>query len=147
MLLVAFAGCGVSSVQPTRTSRPASSNVDDCATAPDWLTPAIERGLAVPGATLGRVVTLPAPGLTGLPSDVSADDFVAPAWVAGVINGAGVRPQIGLWVVSQLGAESRAILVSANATAARYWRGPAGSGLGGDGQAAALACIGPVPEP
>ncbi len=134
-------------MRPSSSLSPGSANDGDCVTAPARLVSAIEARLMVPGATLGRTVTLPVAGLTGLPAAVTEEDFVAPVWVAGAMNGVGVRPQVGLWVVSDIRMGSGSTIVAANAAAARYWEGPGSSDINGDGQAQALACVGPISEP
>jgi len=115
-----------------------------CQSAPAWLASALERSLTPRGATISRAFIAHAVELDGT-------DGVNRAWlVAAVINGAGVRPELGLWRTDVLDPGSIPSLRSVNAAAQRYSSLPAGDrGRPPDSGAVAVlaTCVGPLLEP
>jgi len=118
--------------------------VDACVAAPRWLAAAIERSLTPPGATLSGVFVMRAPELdpAGGPGE---------AWLAAAaINGAGVRPEAGIWLIDGLDPGSVPSLRAMSVPAQRYSSLPRGDRsrlLGSQTVRVLTGCIGPIPEP
>ena len=73
-----------------------------------------------------------------------------PWWAAGKVNGVGVRPEAGIWLWDRASDGTAAVILSANASASRYFGfQSADAGLAASSGIAAslLDCVGPMPEP
>jgi hypothetical protein len=118
-----------------------------CQPAPDWLISAVTEQLAVAGATLSEVYVAPASITSGTP-EVMSELFKPAWWVVAKINGAGIRPEIGVWVTNRIAPGTSGDIFGANAAAVRYSRsGQRGqTPIRGDGQEAILGCLTPIPE-
>ncbi|MEP6469342.1 MAG: hypothetical protein ABJC24_06180 [Chloroflexota bacterium] len=126
------------------SSLPAS----DCQPAPSWLGVRLEETLAVRGATLSRLFLGPAANIGGGPAEVGSDFFRSPWWVAAMISGVGVRPEIGVWLVNAVKEGPGLRIVAADAVSQRYsMRGAPSEPIQGDGLAAVRSCVGTPPEP
>ena len=121
--------------------------MDECDEAPAWLAGNLEQTLTVRGATLSRIFLRRASELSD-GGDAELSSLAAPWWAAALINGAGVRPQPAVWLISarEQGAEIR--IWAADAGAHRYsnatWNGHA---ISGTGLQEVRDCVGPAPEP
>ena len=73
-----------------------------------------------------------------------------PWWAAGKVNGMGVRPEAGIWLWDRAADGTAAVILSANASASRYFGFQAADASLADSSATAAAlldCVGPMPEP
>ena len=108
-----------------------------CEAASPAVLAVLRDGIAVRGATLSNVFAVRA----------GAAEGVAGWWVAGKLSGAGVAPEVVVWVVTGIDNLKADGVVAANAAAARSsrWTLPDGEDLTGAGRDAAVACVGPMP--
>jgi hypothetical protein len=136
----------VSSNGPGRSM--SAPSMDECEPAPAWIVERLEQTLAVRGATLSRLYAGPATNISGGPAEVHSDAFRSPSWVAAMIA-VGVRPEVGVWLVSGLKqADPGLRILPADIVAQRYsltsLHGPL---IEGDGLQAVRSCVGTPPEP
>jgi len=122
---------------------------EPCQQAPDWLVTRLAQGLLVRGSSLSEVYIGVASDFTSGPAVVLTAEFMPAWWVAAKINGAGIRPEIGLWVAGPIHSGSFGQLFGANAAAQRYTKWGSGSSdpIRGMGSESVLACLAPIPEP
>lgn len=125
-----------------------SGSSGPCEQAPEWLVAAIQEGLAVRGATLSNMYVRAASGVSGGPPELQTDVFASAWWVAGRINGAGVRPEPAVWLTNRTSRVSEGEFFAVDAAAQRYseWGRPSGEPIRGDGLEDVRACVGPIPE-
>jgi hypothetical protein len=120
----------------------------DCQPAPDWLGEKLEKTLAVRGATLSRLFLGPAANIRGGPVEVRSEVFRSPWWVAALINGVGVRPEVGVWLINAVKEGPGLRIVAADAASQRYsMRGAPSEPIQGDGLDEVRSCVGTPPEP
>lgn len=129
------------------TSKAGDSSTGPCQPAPDWLTAAVVKGLAVPGATLSEVY-VGAASITSGPPVVTSGKFQPAWWIVARISGAGVRPVAAIWVTNRTTPGSPGDIFAANPAALRSSTfGQGGSiPIQGDGQAPLLGCLTPIPD-
>jgi len=127
----------------------ALSSAEPCQQAPDWLVARLRQGLLVRGSSLSEVYVGVASNFTSGPAIVLTAEFTPAWWVVAKINGAGIRPEIGLWVAGPIHSGSFGQLFGANAAAQRYttWGSRDLDPIRGTGSEAILACLTPIPEP
>jgi hypothetical protein len=135
-------GPGTSTDSPSATGPAVPAS---CQSASQVLEDRLQSALLVRGAYVSNLYVAPATdladGLLGI-----AD----PRWAAGRINGAGVGPEAGVWLWDGSATGPDATVLSANASAARYFSfADADSQLASrsDVVSALLDCVGPMPEP
>lgn len=119
-----------------------------CEPAPGWLVTALEDGLAVRGATLSEVYIGEAWDFTSGPAAVMSAAFVPAWWIVAKVNGAGVRPEIVVWVTNRTGSGKAGSTFGANPSAVRnstFGQGGANP-IQGSGQEQVLSCLTPIPE-
>jgi hypothetical protein len=140
------AGVSTSTGASTPSEAVASSEPDGrCAEAPTALGDHLSGGLLVRGAYVSNLYIAPAQDLTEPPSG-----FGDPWWAAGKITGTGVRPEVGIWLWDRVAAAGVGMVLSANASASRYFRFDAlDPPLASASQTARtlVDCVGPMPEP
>ncbi len=124
---------------------PGGTGTGTCAPASAALVSLLQAGVVVRGATLSNVQVVAAPRL-----DTQSDatpPFAHGWWVAGKLTGAGVRPEVVVWLLSEIDAPRSAKVVAANAAAQRYsrWSSPGGALFTGPGLDAVVSCVGPMP--
>jgi len=137
-----LAGPKSPAVSPAASERAASSP-SACQDAPQALLDRLGTGLGVRGAYVSNVSVAPADDLGTL------RDFSDPWWVAGRINGVGVRQEVGVWLWSHGGADAGAIR-SANASSGRYFDYQQIDGSLASSSRVVMAlidCVGPIPQP
>jgi hypothetical protein len=119
----------------------------DCAPAPDWLVTVLQDGIVVRGATLSNVNVLTANGFSSGPPELQTDAFAASWWVAGKISGAGVRPEVALWLTNRTAQDQDGQILAVDAAAQRYsgFTRPS-EAISGSGMNEVGACVGPIPE-
>lgn len=119
-----------------------------CQPAPAWLRTALQNGLLVRGATLGEAFIGPASNFSSGPAAVMSGSFGNAWWAAARINGAGVRPENGLWLTDRTQAGASGEIFGANPTAVRYseWGQGGSDPIVGEGSQAVLDCMTPIPE-
>jgi hypothetical protein len=141
-LLAALAVTGCTSGS---TGSPSSSPLA-CEPAPPALMAYLEKGLSVRGATLSHGVIVRAAGLDPEPAHLPAA-FGSAWWVGARITGAGVRPELIVWLVASLAPRSADQVMAANPAARRDspWSPPDGEDLTGPGLSAVVDCVGPMP--
>lgn len=124
----------------------ASAGAGGCTAAPDWLRQAVQDGLVVRGATIAGIFVGPAGPFTSGSGPVMGSEFASASWIAARIDGAGVRPEVGLWVADSI--EPGLTLFAANSAALRYsaWGQGGSDPIRGEGSQAVIDCIGPIPE-
>lgn len=116
-----------------------------CADAPKALADRLAAALLVRGAYVSNLYGAPAPDLAEPP-----DGFDDPWWAAGRINGAGVGPEVGVWLWDRTADGGVGTVLSANASASRYFSFDAADpSLAFASQAVStlVDCVGPMPEP
>jgi hypothetical protein len=131
------------------TGSPAAGRSEaGCAVAPDWLIAVLQGALVVREATLSNVYVLPATGLSSGPPEVQTEAFASAWWVAGMISGVGVRPEIAVWLTNRTSEDREGEILSVDAAAQRYsdWPVDRTQPIRGAGIAEARACVGPIPE-
>ena len=123
-------------------------SVGPCQAASDWLVTAVKDGLAAPGAYLSEVYVGEAWAFTSGPAAVLSAEFVPAWWIVAKINGAGVRPEVAVWVTNRVGPARSGTIFGANPSAIRYSHfGQGGSNpIRGSGQDGLVACLTPIPE-
>ena len=128
---------------------PTVSQQAQCIPATDLMISDVSAGIVERGATLSRVYLVPAQRLSSGPPIVMTDAFSAARWVAGMISGAGVRPEVAIWLGDGRLPREGGALLSVNAAAHRYssWPFDTADPIRGDGLEEAVACVGPIPEP
>lgn len=136
---------------PTATQPTAQepSTTEPCQRAPDWLVTELGQGLLIRGAYLSEVYIGTASDFTSGPATVLNKDFIPAWWVAAKINGAGIQPEVGLWVVGPIRGSKAGQLFGANAAALRYtsWGSDDTESIRGKGADAVLTCLTPIPKP
>jgi hypothetical protein len=145
ILAACQAGTPSTAIQPSmpsmRTTTPA-----ECEEAPAWVVQRLEQTLVVPGATLSRIFAISASGLVADDDEIAT--LASPWWASALINGVGVRPAVGIWLLSALDEGARLRIWAADVDAHRYsnaaWPGRPISGVGLD---RVRDCVGPPPEP
>jgi len=149
VVLATLSGCTSGGSSPgTTPAKSPTGSATPCQPAPPALVSFLEGGLSVRGATLSHGVVVPATGLdrssAGLPPS-----FAAAWWVGARITGAGVRPELIVWLVSSLAPRTADQVVAANATARRDspWSPADGKDISGPGLADVAGCVGPMPAP
>jgi hypothetical protein len=132
-----------SSPSPAPTGSPAS-----CEPAPAWLIAVIQEGIVVRGATLSNMYVTQASGLSGGPAELKADAFASAWWVAGRINGAGVRPELAVWLTNRTAQDEDGEILAVDAAAQRYseWGRDSVEPIRGEGLEEVRSCVGPIPE-
>lgn len=135
------------SAGPASSSPGGDESMTPCERAPDWLIAALTKGLAVPGATLSEVFVGEASITSGLSGEV-APSFVTAWWVVAKVNGAGVRPTVGIWVTNRMASGPAGDILAANAAALRSTTFGHGGQvpLLGSGLDELLTCLSPIPE-
>jgi hypothetical protein len=118
-----------------------------CQPAFGWLASAVQAGIPMQGATLSELVVGPA-SVTAGPLAVFEPAFQPAWWIVGKINGAGVRPEVVIWLTNRTSEGATGTIFAANAAALRYSSfGQGGSiAIKGEGQDALLACLTPIPQ-
>jgi hypothetical protein len=118
-----------------------------CQPAPDWLVTVLQDGIVVRGATLSNVNVLPADGFSSGPPELQTGAFAAAWWVAGKISGAGVRPEVALWLTNRTRQDQDGQILAVDAAAQRYsgFARPSDA-ISGSGMDEVRACVGPIPE-
>ena len=154
---VILSGCSAGTGSPASSSsvtdapsgdRSAGGSAD-CLPAPAWLVDAISEGIEVRGAYLSRVFMGPASAFTSGPAAViSGDAFRDAWWIAGGIYGAGVQPELGLWLTNRTAEPAAGSILAANAPARRYtrWGENTAGPISGTGSQAVIDCVGPLPK-
>ena len=105
-------------------------------------------GTACRGSYLSEVYVGTASDFTSGPAAVLTDEFAPAWWVAAKINGAGVRPEAGLWVAGPIHDSKADYLFTANAAANRYTKWGSGVSIRfWKGSDVVLACLTPIPKP
>jgi hypothetical protein len=119
----------------------------DCAPAPDWLVAVLQQGIVVRGATLSNVFVVTASTFESGPSELQGDAFASAWWVAGKISGAGVRPEVALWLTNRTTVDQDGEIFAVDAAAQRYSHFTRPSQvISGPGMDEARDCVGPIPE-
>jgi hypothetical protein len=119
---------------------------EGCREAPRAIVEQLEGGIIVRGATLSNLYVSRVGTTDG--GSASLAPFVNQGWwVAGKVTGAGVRPEIGVWIVSGISGPGAAQVIAANAAAGRYsrWGLPGGDEISGPGRTAVETCVGAIP--
>lgn len=151
---VCLAGC-TAVLQPSPSVAPGQTETmsspipeGECQPAPSWLGARLEETLAVRGATLSRLFLGHAANIRGGPGEVRSEVFRTPLWVVALINGVGVRPEVGAWLINAVKDGPGLRIVAADAVSQRYsMRGAPSEPIQGDGLAAVRSCVGSPPEP
>ncbi len=113
-----------------------------CVTAPEVVIAQLSGGLTVRGAYISNAYASRATDVQA--SSVQMED---PWWLAARINGVGVQPELGVWLVNGLAGGSR--VLDANASAGRYTTfdaSPSDLSASSDIVAGLAACVGPLPK-
>jgi hypothetical protein len=113
-----------------------------CVTAPQVVIGQVSGGLTVRGAYISNAYVSRATDVAA--SAVQMED---PWWLAARINGVGVQPELGVWLVDGLTGASQ--VLNANASAGRYTTfdaGPSDLSASSDTVAGLAACVGPLPK-
>jgi hypothetical protein len=153
IVLLSACGSGGSrdSEPPGSTASPAAdaSSVAGCEPAPAWLVAVIQDGIVVRGATLSNMYVMQASGFTSGPAELQTDAFASAWWVAGKLSGAGVRPEIAVWLTNRTSENQDGQILAADAPARRYSEGgsTAEEAIRGAGLEDVRQCVGPIPEP
>jgi hypothetical protein len=131
-----------------KSSQGSIPSIGPCQPAPEWLVTVLQAGVAVHGATLSEVYVGEAWDFTSGPAAVMSADYVPAWWIVAKINGAGVRPEVVVWVTNRTGVAKTGTILGANPSSLRYSKfGQGGSNpIQGSGQAQLLACLTPIPE-
>jgi len=126
-----------------------SSTTGPCQPAPDWLVAELGQGLLVRGAYLSEVYIGAASDFTSGPAAVLDDGFAPAWWVVAKINGAGIQPEVGLWVAGPIRDRKAVQLFGASAASLRYtsWGSDSSDPIRGMGSDVVLDCLSPIPEP
>ena len=149
LLLAGCARPGASSEVPATASPRAGASAAACRAAPAAVVSLLRSGLVVRGATLSNLFAT----RLGTPEEGSGASIPPFAlhgwWIAGKITGAGVQPEVGVWVVSSIEAPRTSEVLAANAAAERYtrWSGVGTGQVTGPGLDAVVACVGFIPSP
>lgn len=151
-VILGACGSGVSrdTGQPGSTASVAAgaSSVAGCEPAPAWLVAVIQDGIVVRGATLSNMYVMGASGFTSGPPELQTDAFASAWWVAGKVSGAGVRPEVAVWLTNRTSQDKDGQIFAADAPARRYSEGgsTAEEAIRGAGLEAVRRCVGPIPE-
>jgi hypothetical protein len=116
-----------------------------CQPADQALVDRLDAALQVRGAYVSNLYVAPAGELEG-----SLPALGSPWWAAGRINGAGAQPEVGVWAWDGSASDACPTVLSANASAVRYFPFSAVDPQLASASpvvAALLACVGPLPEP
>lgn len=133
---------GASAQPPAATG---SAGPESCQPASLALDDRLQSALSVRGAYVSNLHVAPATDLADRSLGVAE-----PWWAAGRINGAGVKPEAGVWLWDGSATGPDATVLSANASAARYFAfADADPQLASQSSvvAALLVCVGPMPDP
>lgn len=129
------------------SSHGSASSLGPCQSAPEWLVSAVKEGLGVTGAYLSEVYVGEGSDFTSGPASVMSAEFVPAWWIVAKINGAGVRPEVAIWITNRTGPGKSGDIFGANPAAIRYSHfGQGGSNpIRGSGQDSLVACLTPIP--
>jgi hypothetical protein len=107
---------------------------------------AISAGIVVRGATLSNAFVAHAFGFTAGPDVIFTDAFADAWWVASKITGAGVQPELAVWLTNRTEEGSSGEIFAVSPAARRYWHGGGTEPIAGAGMDAAVPCVGPLPK-
>lgn len=153
LLGTALIALGVSSCLPGLSMEPGASapsptesgSAEPCQPASQGLADRLDAALLVRGAYVSNLYVAQAADLSD-----SSLGLADPWWAAGRINGASLRPEVGLWLWDGSATGPTVTVISANAAASRYFAFDVADpqlAAGSSVAATVRACVGPTPEP